>query len=75
MGAGPEGAGRGEVVRDDGEEAVVVGHVDSKSAEEKIDQRLELRKVGMYEQRMVGGGGYLFIAALKVMQLQQTAGW
>ena len=44
MGAeGPEGAGRGKVVEGDGEDAVVVGHVDAEPAEEELNQRLQLQ--------------------------------
>ncbi len=39
----PKGGGGGEVVYDDGKEAVVVGHVDAVPAEEELDEGLELR--------------------------------
>ncbi len=39
----PEGKRGGQVVRDDREETIIVGHVDVESAEEELDQRLKLQ--------------------------------
>jgi hypothetical protein len=39
----PEGGWGGEVVCDDGKEAVVIGHIDAVPPEEELDQGLELR--------------------------------